>query len=204
MIQMFAALAAQAIKTGMDGSAARRQQSIQNDSIKAFNKAVIASNAKAMNEINIQRTASRAQTAQALEASKRQAMQAKSDRGLQAAAADTMGSSVDAGLQEIDVQLQQATGTLMQNQELQELSFNSAVQRQTDTAMGQLQDLKYGAGDDAQAAFLGSAIGMIGTSMIANKLSGKTVMGEKKGAPISAAKGTRTPSQQGWANFFGL
>lgn len=205
MIWMFAGLAADAIKTGMEAAHQGRMQDLRNDAIKTYNKAVVTQSAKTMNDINIQRTVSRQQTAQALEGVKRQALQEKSNRGVQAAATDTMGASVEHGLMDVDVQLGEATSTISQNQMLQEISFNSAVQRATDTAKGQLQDPLSGAGQDITNAFIGSAIGQIGTSMIANKLQGKTAMGNKPtGAPISAAKGTRTPSQEGWANFFGF
>ena len=167
MIWMFAQLAADAIKTGMEADHQQRMQDIQNDAIKAYNRQVVTSSAKSLNEINVQRTVSRAQTAQALNGVKQQAMREQSERGLQAAATDTMGASVDANLQEVDVQLSEATSTLYRNQELQEMSFNSAVQRTTDTALGQLQNPYTGAGQGALNAQLGSAIGTVGTSLIA-------------------------------------
>jgi hypothetical protein len=205
MIWMFASLAASALKTGMQASADQRMQGIQNDAIKAYNKQVVAASAKSLNEINIQRSVSRQQTGQALDGMRRQAQQDKAQRGLQAAASDTMGASVDANIRDVDVQLSQAESTLERNQSLQELSFNSAVQQSTDSSLNQLKDVQTGAGKDAWNAFLGSAVGTIGTSMIGNKLSGNGWMGgEQKAAPISAAKGTVTPATRGLSDLFGL
>lgn len=201
MIWMFAGLAADAIKGAMEAEHERRMQDLQNDARKAYNKAVVASSAKQLNEINLQRTASREQTAQALDATRRSAVQETSSRNLQAAASDTMGTSVSQNLNDVDVQLSTATSTLMQNQSTQEAAFNSAVQKTTDSAANGLQSMLTGAGSNQWSATLGSAIGSIGTSIAANKLAGKTWDGQSMGA--SAAKtSTATPAASGGAGSF--
>lgn len=187
MIWMFAGLAADAIKGAMESDHERRMQGLQNDARKAYNKAVVASSAKQLNEINLQRTASRAQTAQALDATRRGAIQETSNRNLQSAASDTMGTSVTQNLNDVDVQLSTATTTLMQNQSVQEEAFNSAVQKTTDSAANGLQSVLTGAGSNQWSATLGSAIGTIGTSIAANKMAGKTWDGQSMGKTTTKA-----------------
>lgn len=171
MIWMFAGLAAQAIQAGMTAEHEAKMQSLKNDSLKAYNKQVLLSSAKQINDINLQRAATRAQTGQALDAARREAIQESSNRNLQAAATDTMGASVQQNLDDVDVQVSTAVSTLQQNQEQQELSFNSAVNRTTDEAGNSIQDLLTGAGEATMSANLGSMVGQLGTSLAANKLN---------------------------------
>lgn len=178
MIWMFASLAADAIKGAMSAEHEERMQKLQNDARQAYNKQVVQSSAKQINEINLQRTASRAQTAQALDATKRQSLQMTSDRRVQAAATDTMGTSVQQNLDDVDVQLSTAQSTYMQNQAYTEEAYNSAVQKTTDSALNSLQSMLTGAGSSQWSANLGSAIGTVGTTIAANKLAGKTWDGQ--------------------------
>lgn len=201
MIWMFAGLAADAIKGAMEAEHEKKMQDIQNDARKAYNKAVVASSAKQLNEINLQRTASREQTAQALDATRRGAAQESSNRNLQSAASDTMGTSVTQNLNDVDVQLSTATTTLMQNQSTQEAAFNSAVQKTTDSAASGLQSMLTGAGSNQWSANLGSAIGTIGTSIAANKMAGKTWDGQSMGGTTTKTS-TAAPAASGGAGSF--
>lgn len=171
MIWMFAGMAAQAIKSGMEAAHEEKMQKLQNESIQAYNKQVLTSSAKQLNEINIQRTISRAQTGQALDGAQRQAVQESSARNLQSAATDTMGTSVEQNLNDVDVQLSTVQSTLMQNQETQEESFNSAVNRTTAEAQNSIKDLLTGAGQNTMSANLGSMVGTLGTTFAANKMT---------------------------------
>lgn len=202
MIWMFAGMAASAIKGAMEAEHEKRMQDIQNESRKAYNKAVLASSAKQLNEVNLQRTVSRAQTAQALDATRRGAVQETSSRNLQSAASDTMGTSVTQNLDDVSVQLGAATTTLMQNQGVQEASFNSAIQKTTDSAANGLQSMLTGAGDNQWSATLGSAVGTIGTSIAANKMAGKTWDGQSVTPATSTPKATAAPAASGGAGSF--
>lgn len=194
MIWMFAGLAAQAIQGSLQYQQDIKQQKLQNKADEAYNKALRVASARQITEINTQRTAARQQTSQALDAAQKQALGEQSDRGLQAAASDTMGASVSQNLQDVDIQLEQVQGTLMQNAQLQELSFDSQVYNTIDSARNAVRDLSSPLASDYAA--LGQAVGSIGTSLVANKLSGKGWLGgpadEQKPATISQATGTKT------------
>lgn len=194
MIWMFAQLAAQAIQGSMQYQQDIKMQKLQNKADEAYNKAVRVASARQITEINLQRSAARQQTSQALDAANRQALGEQSDRGLQAAATDTMGASVEQNLADVDTQLAQVTGTLMQNAEYQELSFDSQVYNTIDSARNAVRELTNPLGSDYAA--LGQAVGSVGTSMVSNKLSGKGWFGggsdSQSPATISQATGTKT------------
>ncbi len=194
MIWMFAAAAAQMVAGGLQYAEDAKAQRRQNKADQKYNEAVRAASARQITEINTQRSVSRAQTAQALDAARRQGAGESSARNLQAAATDTMGASVEQNLQEVQVQLAAAEGNLMQNAELTELSLDSSVMNTVDQARNSIRELSNPLGTDWAAT--GSAVGQIGTSMVANKLSGQGWFGGNSGtqqpAPISqAAPATR-------------
>lgn len=194
MIWMFAALAAQAIAGGIKYGEDVKQQKRDNKNTIEYNKTVRQVSARQLTEINMQRAVSRAQTAQALDAARRQGMAETSARNLESAASDTMGASVDQNLLDVQQQLDQAAGNLNRNAEIAELSFDSQVAATVDSARNSIKELSNPMGSDWAAT--GSAIGQIGTSMVANKLSGTGWFGTsnpgQKPAPISAAVGTPT------------
>ncbi|ANT45343.1 internal virion protein A [Pectobacterium phage PP16] len=194
MIWMFAAVAAQALAGGLSYGQAAKAQKQENESIKAYNKAVQATTARQLTEININRAVSRAQTAQALDTARRQGIADTSARNLQAAASDTMGASVTQNLQDVQVQLDAAEGNLMRNAEVQELSFDSQVTSTVDSARNAIKELSGPVPTDY--AGLGSMVGSIGTSIAGNKMAGLSWSGEAitpaKAAPITAATGTRS------------
>jgi len=194
MIWMFASLAAQAVQGSLQYGRDAQEQKRQNKVDIKYNEAVRTASARQITEINLQRTAARAQTAQALDAARKQGQVETSSRNLQAAATDTMGASVDQNLQEVEVQLAAAESNLMQNAELTELSLDSSVHNTVDQARNSIRDLSNPLGSDYAAA--GAAVGQLGTSVVANKLSGQGWFGGKPGqqqpAPITQAVGTPT------------
>lgn len=194
MIWMFAQLAAQAIQGSMQYQQDIKMQKLQNKADEAYNKAVRVATARQITEINLQRSAARQQTSQALDSANKQAMSEESDRGLQAAATDTMGASVKQNLDDVDIQLSQVSSTLMQNAAYQELSFDSQVYNTVDSARNAVQDLTNPLGSDYAA--LGQAVGAVGTSMVSNKLSGKGWLGNSSAgqepASVSQATGSKT------------
>lgn len=198
MIWMFAALAAQAIAGGLQYGEDVKAQKRQNKADIEYNASVRKASAQAITEINTQRAVSRAQTAQALDAARRQGTEETSNRNLQAAATDTMGASVTQNLQEVQVQLDQAEGNLMQNQELTELSLDSSVMNTVQQAKNSIRELSNPMGTDWAAT--GAAVGQIGTSMVANKLSGNGWFGTAKQgqqAPAGISTAVGTPTGQG-------
>ena len=189
MIWMFADAAAQMVAGGLQYAEDAKAQRRQNKADQKYNEAVRTASARQITEINTQRSVSRAQTAQALDAARRQGAGESSARNLQAAATDTMGASVEQNLQEVGVQLAAAEGNLMQNAELTELSLDSSVMNTIDQARNSIRELSNPLSTDWAAT--GSIVGQIGTSMVANKLDGKGWFGDKpdtqKPAPISQA-----------------
>ena len=189
MIWMFAAAAAQMVAGGIQYGEDAKAQKRQNKADQKYNEAVRAASARQITEINMQRSVSRAQTAQALDAARRQGAGESSARNLQAAATDTMGASAEQNLQEVGVQLAAAEGNLMQNAELTELSLDSSVMNTVDQARNSIRELSNPLVTDWAAT--GSIVGQIGTSMVANKLDGKGWFGGNSGtqqpAPISQA-----------------
>lgn len=194
MIWMFAAAAAQAVAGGIQYGENAKAQKRENKNIQKYNEAVRAASARQLTEINTQRAVSRAQTAQALDAARREGIVESSARNLQAAASDTMGASVEQNLIDVQQQLGQAEGNLTRNAEVQELAFDSSVANTVDNARNSIKELSNPLGTDW--AGLGSLVGQVGTSIAANKLAGKnwdgTAPQTQKPAPISAAVGTPT------------
>lgn len=197
MIWMFAAAAAQMVAGGIQYGEDAKAQKRENKNTQKYNEAVRAASARQLTEINTQRAVSRAQTAQALDAARREGMVESSARNLQAAASDTMGASVEQNLIDVQQQLGQATGNLTRNAEVQELAFDSSVANTVDSARNSIKELSNPLGTDW--AGLGSIVGQVGTSIAANKLAGKNWDGSEatpqktqKPAPISTAVGTPT------------
>lgn len=193
MIWMFAAAAAQMVSGGIQYRENVKAQKRENKNTQKYNEAVLAASARQLTEINTQRAVSRAQTAQALDAARREGIVESSARNLQAAAADTMGASVEQNLIDVQQQLGQAEGNLTRNAEVQELAFDSSVANTVDSARNSIKELSNPLGTDWAAT--GSMIGQVGTSMIANKMASKGWLGNDtpaKPAPISAAVGTPT------------
>lgn len=194
MIWMFAAAAAQMVSGGIQYRENVKAQKRENKNTQKYNEAVLAASARQLTEINTQRAVSRAQTAQALDAARREGIVESSARNLQAAASDTMGASVEQNLIDVQQQLGQAEGNLTRNAEVQELAFDSSVANTVDNARNSIKELSNSLGTDW--AGLGSIVGQVGTSIAANKLAGKNWDGSEpqtqKPAPISAAVGTPT------------
>ena len=194
MIWTFAAAAAQMVAGGIQYGENAKAQKRENKNTQKYNEAVRAASARQLTEINTQRAASRAQTAQALDAARREGMVESSARNLQAAASDTIGASVEQNLIDVQQQLGQATGNLTRNAEVQELAFDSSVANTVDSARNSIKELSNPLGTDW--AGLGSIVGQVGTSIAANKLAGKnwdgTEASPQKPAPISKAVGTPT------------
>lgn len=190
----FAALAAHTVAGGLQYNQNAKAQQRQTKAQEKYNETVRATSARQLTEINIQRSVARSQTAQALDAARQQGANEASARNLQSAAADTMGASVEQGLLDVQQQLDTAQGNLMRNAEVQELSFDSAVQNTVDTAKNSIQELSNPLGTDW--AGLGSLIGQAGTTIAANKAKGLDWKGSaitpQKAAPITAAVGTPT------------
>lgn len=191
---MFADAAAKMVAGGIQYRENVKAQKRENKNIQKYNEAVRAASARQLTEINTQRAVSRAQTAQALDAARREGMVESSARNLQAAASDTMGASVEQNLTDVQQQLDQAEGNLTRNAEVQELAFDSSVANTVDNARNSIKELSNPLGTDW--AGFGSIVGQVGTSIAANKLSGKnwdgTAPQTQKPAPISAAVGTPT------------
>lgn len=190
----FAALAAQTVAGGIQYNQNAKAQRRQTKAQEKYNETVRATSARQLTEINIQRTVARSQTAQALDAARQQGANEASARNLQSAAADTMGASVEQGLLDVQQQLDTAQGNFMRNAEVQELSFDSAVQNTIDTAKNAVAELSNPLGTDW--AGLGSLIGQAGTTIAANKAKGLDWKGDsitpQKAAPVTAAVGTPT------------
>lgn len=194
MIWMYAALAAKALSSGIGYNQQAKEQQRQNKSTEAYNAALRAASARQLTEINIQRSVSRAQTAQALDAARRQGIGEASARNLQAAASDTMGASVEQNMRDVSQQLDQAEANLNRNAEVAELSFDSQVARTVGNTRNAIKELSNPMTTDW--AGLGSMVAQVGTAVVANKLGGKDWLGNpakaEAAAPISKAVGTPT------------
>ena len=191
---MFADAAAKMVAGGIQYRENVKAQKRENKNIQKYNEAVRAASARQLTEINTQRAVSRAQTAQALDAARREGIVESSARNLQAAASDTMGASVEQNLIDVQQQLGQAEGNLTRNAEIQELAFDSSVANTVDSARNSIKELSNPLGTDW--AGLGSIVGQVGTSIATNKLAGKnwdgTAAQPQEPAPIRTAVGTPT------------
>lgn len=176
MIWMLAAVAIQAMQSMQQTKQQNAMLKIQNQAKESYNKQVMAQAAKAFNEITVQKSALKDQTAQALDATQRQSLAVKSERGLQAAATDTMGASVDQLLLDVDQRTQEAKSTLMYNEAMSDLSLNAAAQQVADSAGSSLQS---GTPlSNTWSAALGSAVGAGASMLVSNKLQTGSFMGK--------------------------
>lgn len=174
-------LAAQAgfqlLQGAVSANEAIKQQTLRNDAIKVYNNQVVAQTAKQLTQLNIQRSVERQRTTDALDGLQRASLAAAGDRGLQAAATDTLGSTVDSLLNDINIQLTQAKNQELRNLQLNEEAFNFQVDSITDNAFFNLENPWSGAGKAEWSAALGSAVGTLGTGLLANKLGGQGWLG---------------------------
>lgn len=97
------------------------------------NKAAMTQLAKGITQINLQRTASRQRTAQALYNTQLQSEQAQSQIGLQAAASGTIGASVQDAVSTVNVQSDRQEASIWQQQMQQEESFKLQTEKAIDT-----------------------------------------------------------------------
>ena len=99
---------------------------------KAQNTAAMTQLAKGVTQINLNRTASRQRTAQALYNTQLQADQARSQIGLQSAASDTIGASVQDAVSTVNIQEDRQTSSINRQQDQTEEQLRLQVDRAID------------------------------------------------------------------------
>lgn len=99
---------------------------------KAQNTAAMTQLAKGVTQINLNRTASRQRTAQALYNTQLQADQVRSQIGLQSAASDTIGASVQDAVSTVNIQEDRQTSSINQQQAQTEEQLRLQVDRAID------------------------------------------------------------------------
>lgn len=99
---------------------------------KAQNTAAMTQLAKGVTQINLNRTASRQRTAQALYNTQLQADQVRSQIGLQSAASDTIGASVQDAVSTVNIQEDRQTSSINRQQAQTEEQLRLQVDRAID------------------------------------------------------------------------
>ncbi len=144
--------------------------------IEAYNKAVATQAAKSFNQINLQKASLTAQVQEALYSTKQQGLAVKAERGLQAAATDTYGASVDQGLLDVDMKVDQAQNALQYNAEMSDLSLNAQAEAVAD-GVNFVSDPKQVA--NTWGAVLGQTMAQVGVSLFENKADTGTFFGSR-------------------------
>lgn len=175
---MLAGVALQAVQKIGANKAQAVLDKANNKRMEAYNKTVALQAAKSFNEINLQKTALTSQVQQALASTYQQGEVEKSQRGVLAAATDTMGASVEQGLLDVDLKVDQAKEALMYNASLSDASLNAQAMNVADGSGFSLKAEKPVVGNNWGAA-IGEAMAEVGMSMFENKMKTGSFTGAK-------------------------
>lgn len=176
---MWWTLAGPALMAAQQLGAARAQpylDKVENERIRAYNKAVALQTAKSFNEIAVQKTVLADQVSSALVTVQRRGQEVRSQRAGQAAATDTMGTSVEQNLLDVDRQVDEAKASLTYNENISDSSLNAQAQAVADGAAFSLRAEKPVM--NQWGAALGQAAATIGVAMLENKANSGSFFGK--------------------------
>ena len=178
---------------------------------KAQNKTTMTQLGKQINQINLERAASRQRTGQALFNIQIQGQNAMSQVGLQAAASGTVGASVQDAVSTVQLSTDRQKAGAMTQQEQQEEGFRLMVSKAVDTTHAAM-DWESGA-DKLYNNILQSGMRAAGHYTAQTLVGDNAPASDKASAPSSAYSnygydlwGNKSPSatgQQSWKSYLG-
>ena len=139
--------------------AAKQAQEDYNRMARERNKAVLAETARNIGEINRQRTVLNMQTNQALFHTGQSADTARSDLSVLQGVTDSIGSTSQVLLSDVERQESEAKAVIIQNLETEQFNLNASLDTLVNSSISQYSDIKYGASSQANREIAGSLYG---------------------------------------------
>lgn len=181
---------------------------------KAQNTAAMTQLAKGVTQINLNRTASRQRTAQALYNTQLQADQVRSQIGLQSAASDTIGASVQDAVSTVNIQEDRQTSSINRQQAQTEEQLRLQVDRAIDDTSARM-DWESGSdklwngllsmGGQMAGQYAGGAMSSLGSSSGASEGSTEPQSTNSTGYDLwgSQGSGGNSGQVQSWKSYLG-
>ena len=142
--------------------AAKQAQEDYNRMARERNKAVLAETARNIGELNRQRTVLNMQTNQALFHTGQSADTARSDLSVLQGVTDSIGSTSQVLLSDVERQEAEAKAVIVQNLETEQFNLNASLDTMINSGISQYSDIKYGASSQANREIVG---GLLGTAL---------------------------------------
>lgn len=182
---------------------------------KAQNTAAMTQLAKGVTQINLNRTASRQRTAQALYNTQLQADQVRSQIGLQSAASDTIGASVQDAVSTVNIQEDRQTSSINRQQAQTEEQLRLQVDRAIDDTSARM-DWESGSdklwngllsmGGQMAGQYAGGAMSSLGSSSGESSGSPNTQSTNSTGYDLWGSQGSSNGNSgqvQSWKSYLG-
>lgn len=181
---------------------------------KAQNTAAMTQLAKGVTQINLNRTASRQRTAQALYNTQLQADQVRSQIGLQSAASDTIGASVQDAVSTVNIREDRQTSSINRQQAQTEEQLRLQVDRAIDDTSARM-DWESGSdklwngllsmGGQAAGQYAGGAMSSLGSSSGGSGGSTEPQSTNSTGYDLwgSQGSGGNSGQVQSWKSYLG-
>ena len=139
--------------------AAKQAQEDYNRMARERNKAVLEETARNIGEINRQRTVLNMQTNQALFHTGQSADTARSDLSVLQGVTDSIGSTSQVLLSDVERQESEAKAVTIQNLETEQFNLNASLDTLVNSSISQYSDIKYGASSQANREIMGKLLG---------------------------------------------
>lgn len=139
--------------------AAKQAQEDYNRMARERNQAVLAETARNIGELNRQRTVLNMQTNQALFHTGQSADTARSDLSVLQGVTDSIGSTSQVLLSDVERQESEAKAVTIQNLETEQFNLNASLDTLVNSSISQYSDIKYGASSQANREIAGSLYG---------------------------------------------
>lgn len=139
--------------------AAKQAQEDYNRMARERNKAVLAETARNIGEINRQRTVLNMQTNQALFHTGQSADTARSDLSVLQGVTDSIGSTSQVLLSDVERQEAEAKAVTIQNLETEQFNLNASLDTLVNSSISQYSDIKYWASSQANREIVGGLLG---------------------------------------------
>lgn len=123
------------------------------------NKAVLAETARNIGELNRQRTVLNMQTNQALFHTGQSADTARSDLSVLQGVTDSIGSTSQVLLSDVERQEAEAKAVVVQNLETEQFNLNASLDTLVNSSISQYSGIKYGASSQANREIMGKLLG---------------------------------------------
>ena len=140
--------------------AAKQAQEDYNRMARERNTAVLAETARNIGELNRQRTVLNMQTNQALFHTGQSADATRSDLSVLQGVTDSIGSTSQVPLSDVERQESEAKAVTLQNLETEQFNLNASLDTMINSGISQHTGMKYGASSQANREIVGGLLGI--------------------------------------------